>query len=165
MTRAERLGVQLREERKRSPGVSLRTLAKKYSVPERVVLEAFRDDGICRVKSDRVPQVLDELQSWGPVRVRVQNDFSEIEMTASLGDFALAGESLALETDSYRIKIDCSRVDSVYFVLSANVASVEFFNKKGRLMFQILALADAESRERYEKSRQFLTDMNVWKVS
>jgi len=154
MTRSNRLRNHLEDERRRVPGVSLQELARKFNLSEGEVLELLGSDLARRVKRDRHEEILREIRSWGPGILHIHNDWAEGEVNCDLDLLALKDGLLTLRTDSLRFRIDYARIDTVYCVEVSDRYSVQFFNRRGRCVFQVLPSAAPESKGRFERFRE-----------
>ncbi len=154
MSRLEKLLKRVREELRQTPGVSLRELARKFSVPEGAILETFREKGVSKVRSDKKTALLEEIRTWGSNRLCVHNDWAEIEVAVDLKDLVSGPEGWALEMPHVRVEIDDARVDTIYFVEGPPPASLQFYNRRGRCIFRVVLRTDAALVDRFRAARE-----------
>jgi putative heme iron utilization protein len=133
----ERLLDRVRDELLRQPGASVRDLARKFSTPEAMILEALRDGTVRKVKPGLRDGVLDELRTWGTVRVRVHNDWAEAELDLEASSLSLADGQIVFAGGGSRIQAASAAVDAVYFVSRGRGGAVQFFNRRGRFIFDV----------------------------
>lgn len=153
MTRNEKLRQRMEEERRQSPWLSLRDLAKKLNLSELAVLGLLGEGQARKVRRDLEDLVLDEIRTWGTGSVQIHHDWAEAVVTCDLGSLTVVAGLLTVKKDSSCFRIDYGRVESIYFVEFGQRSSVQFFNKKGRLVFEVLPPADPGFMERFQRLR------------
>lgn len=156
MTRSEKLRKRLEEERRRSPGLSPLDLALKFNVSEGTIIGLLGGEISKRVRSDLQAKVLDELRRWGNLVLHVHNDFAECEAACSFDGVSVKAGLLTVRAASMLIRIDYARVESVYFVEYGGRSSIQFFNRRGHSVFQVLPPAGWENADRFQNLRDSL---------
>ena len=154
MSRLEKVIKRALGELENTPGLSLRDVARKFIVSEGDILEALKSEGVHKVRRDQREQLLDELCTWGFGRLHVHNDWAESEVTCVLGDLRRVGEFLILQMADTLIRIEYSKVETVYLVEGHPRPSVQFFNKRGRCVFQVVLDPSPASFDRLRKARE-----------
>lgn len=156
MTRSEKLLHRLEEECRKVPGISLRDLAKRLNLAEKAALLLLEDSQARKVRSDLEDKLLSEIQAWGMGFIQIQNDWAGATVGCDLKGLSVKDGLLSVKTESTSLRIDYARVDSIYFVEFGGRTSVQFFNKKGRLIFEVLPPADPGFVERFRRARESL---------
>jgi len=156
MTRSEKLRKRLEEERRRSPGLSPLDLALKFNVSEGTIVGLLGGGAARRVRGDLQEKILDELRGWGHMILHVHNDFAECETNCNLNAVSLKAGLLALRAPNILIRIDYARVESVFFVEYGGRSSIQFFNRRGHSVFQVLPPAGKENADRFHNLRDSL---------
>jgi len=153
MKRSEKLRKRLEEERRRSPGLSPLDLALKFNVSEGTIVGLLGAGVARRVRGDLQEKILDELRAWGHVILQVHNDFAECEATCGFDAASLKSGLLTVRAANLLIRIDYARVESVYFVEYGGRSSIQFFNRRGHSVFQVLPPAGREYADRFHNLR------------
>ena len=154
MNRFEKLEKRLKEERQRSPELSIRDIARKFNIAEGTVLGVLREGTVSKVKRDRKERILEELREWGSGRVRIYNNWAESEVMCDLGLLEMLKGILILNTEKMLIRIAFSGVETIYFIENERHCELQYFNKRGRCIFGIILPTDPESRIRFHKFRE-----------
>lgn len=153
MKRSEKLRRRLEEERRRSPGLSPLDLALKFNVSEGTIVGLLGGGAARRVRGDLQEKILDELKAWGHVILHVHNHFAECEATCDLDTVALKAGLLTVRAANVLIRIDYARVESVFFVEYGGRSSIQFFNRRGHSVFQVLPPIGKENADRFHTLR------------
>lgn len=156
MGRSEKLRKRLQEERRVSPGLSPLDLALKFNVSEGTVLGMLGGDVARRVRSDFKDKVLEEIRSWGEVTVHIHNDWAQCECECELKDASILAGLLTVRSSKVEIRIDYARVEAVFFVEFGRRPSVQFFNRRGHSIFQVLLPPGEEQGHRFKDLREAL---------
>jgi putative heme degradation protein len=156
MTRSEKLRRRLEEERRRSPGLSPLDLALKFNVSEGTIIGLLGGGSARRVRGEFQEKILDELRAWGHVILHIHNDFAECEANCTLDAVALKAGLLTVRAPSILFRIDYARVESVFFVEYGGRSSIQFFNRRGHSVFQVLPPAGKENSDRFRNLRDSL---------
>lgn len=156
MKRSEKLRRRLEEERRRAPGLSPLDLALKFNVSEGTIVGLLGGGSARRVRGDLQEKIMDEIRAWGNVILHVHNDFAECEATCDLGAVSLKAGLLSVRAANVLIRIDYARVESVFFVEYGGRPSIQFFNRRGHSVFQVLPPAGKENVERFHNLRDSL---------
>lgn len=156
MTRSEKLRKRLEEERRRSPGLSPLDLALKFNVSEGTIFGLLGGGVARRVRGDLQAKILDELRGWGDLVLHLHNNFAECEAACSLDGVSVKAGLLTVRAANMLIRIDYARVESVYFVEYGGRSSIQFFNRRGHSVFQVLPPAGRENADRFQNLRDSL---------
>jgi putative hemin transport protein len=123
--------------------------ARKFAVPEQVVVDALLDQWpIVRLRDDSFRDLMEALPSLGLMRVFVRSRAAVIESVGEFGGFSETGPFFNVQTDALDMHILHGEIGAIYSVRKVGhdsdfvTHSFQFFDKAGDAAFKAFLWED-----------------------
>jgi putative hemin transport protein len=123
--------------------------ARKFAVPEQVVVDALLDQWpIVRLRDDSFRDLMEALPSLGLMRVFVRSRAAVIESVGEFGGFSETGPFFNVQTDTLDMHILHDEIGAIYSVRKVGhdsdfvTHSFQFFDKGGDAAFKAFLWED-----------------------
>lgn len=133
----------------RDPSQMTMMAARKFAVPEQVVVEALIGQApIVRLRVGAFRELMDELPGLGTMRVFVRSKAAIIEAVGSFGGYSETGPFFNVQTDTLDMHILPAEVGAIYAVQKpghdSDIAthSFQFFDRGGDAAFKAFLWED-----------------------
>ncbi|MCA9772118.1 MAG: hypothetical protein KC466_06895 [Myxococcales bacterium] len=117
------------------PEATFYDLGAELGIPEEHVLRALEGGRIRRATPGDPERLVEDLKSWGRVRVVIRNRAAVAELLTTLGGTTRRGPWWNLHADDFEMHVNLEAVAAVYFI--------EKPGHKGRATYSVQAFDDA----------------------
>lgn len=159
----KKLREQIENVVKEDPNKNVYNISREMGLPERAVMECLPGETAWRVKASAFDKITEEVATWGPVLIIVQNDSVIFEVKAPLprGSYAKGFYNIIGREGPAGGHFKIDHLSAIYFVekpfMGLPSLSIQFFNLKGDPMFKVYVGRDKDRKllpEQEEKFRQ-----------